>query len=195
MTRCRTHRINRSFLICAGILGLVGPVGAAERPAPDLAVGKAIYEQHCARCHGITGQGDGRDAKRLYPRPRDLTAGIFKFRSTASGTSPTDEDLFQTLTNGLTAGGMPDWSHLDESLRWQLVSYLRTLSPNFEANPPQSVSLGQDPSVKHADLAQGNRVRIAAAAIAPTLRQVGRPNGPIPVIHQRGRGRTVASSG
>ncbi len=158
MRRCRIHRIKRSSLICAGILGFLSPAGAAERPAPDLAVGKAAYDQQCARCHGITGGGDGRDAKRLFPRPQDLTAGTFKFRSTASGTSPTDDDLFETLTNGLTAGGMPDWGHLDEALRWQLVSYLKTLSPNFESNPPQPVPLGQDPGIKHADLARGKQV-------------------------------------
>ena len=48
--------------------------------------GKATFEQHCARCHGPEGKGDGPDAKRVPVVPRDLTEGLFKFQSTAQGT-------------------------------------------------------------------------------------------------------------
>jgi cytochrome c oxidase cbb3-type subunit 2 len=114
--------------------------------------------QQCARCHGDAGKGDGYYGKRLYPKPRDLTSGVYKFRSTASGTSPTDEDLFHTVTHGLPAGNMPDWPHLDEATRWQLVYYLKTLSPAFTDQPPQPVDIGRDPGVKHADLKRGRAV-------------------------------------
>jgi len=161
---------------------LVAPSAVAEtiaghRPSPDLAVGRAAYQQHCARCHGVEGRGDGYDAKRLYPRPRDLTEGIFKFRSTATGTTPTDEDLFNTLTNGLPGTGMPDWSHLDEGARWQLVAYLTSLSAAFTDAPPESVNLGTDPGPKRADHAQGHAVyeKLGCAACHGLG---GRGNGP-----------------
>ena len=95
----RDHRIHWPRVLTLVIaLGMPHGFAAAARPSRDLAAGKAAYEQSCARCHGATGAGDGVDAKRFYPRPRDLTMGVYKFRSTASGTPPTDDDLFQTMT-------------------------------------------------------------------------------------------------
>ncbi len=135
----------------------LSPQAEAAKPEPDLAAGRAAYGQYCARCHGPQAAGDGYDAKRLYPRPRNLTEGVFKFRSTATGTAPTDEDLFRTLTNGLPGSGMPDWRHLDEAVRWQLVYYVKSLSSVEQDAPAQPVDLGRDPGPRHADLAAGKR--------------------------------------
>lgn len=142
------------------VLGLVAliPSAFAEQPSPDTEAGRVAYEQHCSRCHGITGKGDGFYGKRLYPKPRDLTSGIFKFRSTESGSAPTDDDLFYTLSHGLNAGGMPDWVHLDEATRWQLVYYLKTLTPVFEDQPAVPITIGQDPGAKAANLARGKQL-------------------------------------
>ena len=130
----------------------------SSKPAPDSAAGKVAFLQSCARCHGLTGAGDGRDAVRLFPRPRNLTEGVFKFRSPASGTPPTDDDLFTTVTHGLNAGGMPDWSQLDDATRWQLVAYVKSLSPAFTDAKPEPVNLGHDPGARHADPKQGRAV-------------------------------------
>lgn len=146
-----------------------GASAAAEPPAPparqasepgraDLKAGKAAYEQSCARCHGVEGRGDGVDARRFYPRPRDLTMGVYKFRSTASGTPPSDEDLFRTITDGLPGSHMPDWQHLDEPTRWQLVYYLKSLSPVFEQTKSDPLAIAADPGAAHTDLAAGKAV-------------------------------------
>ena len=50
-----------------------------------------LYRQHCAHCHGITGDGAGPTAAFLNPYPRDYRAGKFKFRSTPIGVPPTHE--------------------------------------------------------------------------------------------------------
>ncbi len=165
-----------ALILCAGGLGLAAPAKADDRPAPDPAAGQAAFQQHCSRCHGVTGAGDGRDAKRLFPRPRDLTSGVFKFRSTATDTVATDDDLFHTLDHGLTPGGMPDWSHLDESTRWQLVYYLKTLSTKFETNPPEVVDIGKDPGPRATNLAKGKEVyeKLGCAACHGAT---GRANG------------------
>ena len=150
---------------------------AAERPLPDLKAGRSAYDQHCARCHGDAAKGDGVDAKRFYPRPRDLTMGIYKFRTTASGTPPSDEDLFRTVTAGLPGTNMPDWQHLDEAARWQLVYYLKSLSPVFEQTTPAPIEAPPDPGPKRTDRARGKAVYEEMGCAACHGPQ-GRANGP-----------------
>jgi len=58
------------------LLGLVA-VGAAtvgcgaDEPPAD--TGRALYVQHCASCHGVSGKGDGPAGESLKKRPVDLT--------------------------------------------------------------------------------------------------------------------------
>src|SRR5438874_204311 len=71
-------------------------------PSADLvARGEEEYAEHCIGCHGAKGDGNGLAATFLFPRPRDFTIGAFKFRSTPSGSLPTDGDLFRTVTRGV----------------------------------------------------------------------------------------------
>ncbi len=176
----RLHSRIRSVLwaVAAFLLSWPGAEAATgERPLPDLKAGKTAYDQHCARCHGDTGKGDGVDAQRFYPRPRDLTFGVYKFRTTASGTPPSDEDLFRTITAGLPGTNMPDWQHLDEATRWRLVDYLKSLSPVFEQTAPAPVEAAPDPGPKRADLTRGNAVYEELGCAACHGPQ-GRANGP-----------------
>lgn len=177
MINARRIRLVLSLVVSSGGFLTVLSSAEAAKPDPDPASGQSLYLQSCARCHGVDGKGDGPDAKRLYPKPRDLTSGVFKFRSTATGTAPTDEDLFHTITAGLPAAGMPDWQHLDEAARWQLVSYVKGLSSVFQDSPPQPVDLGRDPGAARVDLKQGRAVyeKLGCAACHGAT---GRANGP-----------------
>ena len=61
---------------------LAGTITRTEihQPTPSpklLALGKQIYTQQCAACHGTTGQGDGEAAYLLFPKPRDLVAARY----------------------------------------------------------------------------------------------------------------------
>jgi len=149
---------------------------SAGEPAPDLRAGAAAYTQSCARCHGATGRGDGLDAKRFYPRPRNLALGVYKFRSTASGTPPTDADLFRTITQGLPGTNMPDWPHLGEETRWQLVDYLKSLSPAFAQTAPVPVAVTSDPGPAHVKLSEG-RALYEKLGCAACHGSAGRANG------------------
>ncbi|MBF2053400.1 MAG: cytochrome c, partial [Candidatus Sericytochromatia bacterium] len=80
--------------------GLWHSSSAAEAPVPDPANGKKLYTQHCALCHGKTGQGDGMAGKSLKPPPRDFTQGKFKF-------SKDDAGLLAFIKKG--KGAMPAW--------------------------------------------------------------------------------------
>lgn len=158
MTSGRLHRLPRILpaLMLAVLLGIgSSAVAFADQSPPDLGAGQAAYRQSCARCHGDSGRGDGLDAKRFFPRPRDFIAGVYKFRSTASGTPPTDDDLFRSVTHGLPGTNMSDWPHLDEPTRWQLVYYLKSLSPVFEHTKPVPVLVADDPGPQRADREKG----------------------------------------
>lgn len=97
----------------------------------ETARGRALYAAQCASCHGAIGAGDGALAAFLHPRPRDFTSGLFKVRSTESGT-PTDEDLYGIITQGMPGGAMPSFSHLSEQARRDLVAYVKHLSRKEE---------------------------------------------------------------
>lgn len=134
-------RSRRAIVALAALaaLGWGGAAAAAEAPKPDLGTdaqrqaGKKVYDQYCAQCHGDDGAGDGIAALRLHPRPRDFTSGKFKFRSTATGYLPTDDDLRRTIRDGLPYTGMANFDTLlsDEQVT-DVVEYLKTFSADFE---------------------------------------------------------------
>src|SRR3977135_1549450 len=84
---------------------LTWPPGAAL--PPNIRLGARVFARRCAVCHGPDGRGNGPAAPSLIPRPRDFTLGLYKFKSTSPGTPPTDDDLVNTVTNGLQASAMP----------------------------------------------------------------------------------------
>lgn len=92
--------------------------------------GEKLYGWHCLPCHGPEGKGDGPNAARLGLRPRDLTRGLFKLKTSPAGQGPFDDDLYRTITAGLPVRFMPSFREpLDPDDRWALVAFLRTLSP------------------------------------------------------------------
>ncbi len=55
--------------------------------------GEAQYKRFCIGCHGPLGDGEGENSSWVDPKPRNFTLGIFKCRSTPSGTLPLDQCL------------------------------------------------------------------------------------------------------
>jgi mono/diheme cytochrome c family protein len=110
------------------------PVAARPAATRDTVKrGHELYEANCVQCHGPEGRGDGYGAPFLVPPPRDLTEAQFKFRTTATGQLPSDDDLFRTISRGASGTGMPPWQYLlsDED-RWALVDYVKSLDARFE---------------------------------------------------------------
>ena len=88
------------------------PAGTENRELDEAAV-EAIYRKRCAVCHGVDGDGEGPAADRLYPRPRDFTLALFKYKTTDANTEfPSDDDLRKTIRDGLPGTGMPGWKSL-----------------------------------------------------------------------------------
>jgi mono/diheme cytochrome c family protein len=121
--------------------------------------GKAVYDAHCVECHGPTGKGDGPASPFLTPRPRDFTSGKYKIRSTETSNVPTDDDLIQSVGQGLYGSAMPGWATLLPAgdIR-DVVSYIKTMSPRFVNEPPTVVTLGPQVTSSPESIARGNGV-------------------------------------
>jgi cytochrome c oxidase cbb3-type subunit 2 len=135
---------------------------AGEAQAAPTA-GERIYLESCAACHGQRGDGKGPEADRLKTKPRDFTSGIYKFRSTPSGSLPLDEDIFRTISRGVRTTSMLAQLHLSEKERWAVTEYLKTFSPRFKAEKtPEAVSIPAQPSPNAELIAFGKRMYIDA---------------------------------
>ena len=80
----------------------------AGKPAAASA-GKKLYAQNCAQCHGNHLEGMG-------PAPSLQSASV---RQAKPG------ELFWFITNGKPDSGMPAWSSLPKSQRWEIVSFVQ----------------------------------------------------------------------
>jgi len=95
--------------------------------------GKKHYRRYCVGCHGPLGDGNGENAQWIDPKPRDFTAATFKCRSTPTGTLPTDQDLYNSVGRGFTNSNMPHWDALTDQNRIDLVAFIKTFSPRWQA--------------------------------------------------------------
>jgi mono/diheme cytochrome c family protein len=166
----------------------------AERPATSAALverGRSLYAENCAQCHGESGAGDGFGAPFLVPPPRDLVAAEYKFRTTSSGSLPTDEDLFRIISRGANGTGMPPWQHLlNADDRWALVEYVTTLSPRFaRTRTRQPMTLTGAPE-GDGDPARGREV-YTKMQCAQCHGEDGRGTGPSALDQKDSKGRFV----
>jgi len=158
-TVSRPSRIGLALSLWIFFSGPAQSEPAGSQGSSQLNVGKAVYEAHCAQCHGATGKGDGIASALLNPRPRNFTTGLFKFRSTESGSLPTDEDLTSTVKNGLHGTAMPDWAKFitGDSLR-DVVDYVKTFSPRFQKDKPKPIHVSAQVPFSAASAANGKKV-------------------------------------
>lgn len=165
------------------------PAAERMRDAEFLKRGKYIYYYRCMPCHGVMGEGDGPAAASMWPRPRDFTTENFanetlqpkfKFRTTKQGWLPTDEDLFRTISRGLTGTDMEGWADvLSADEIWQVIAHLKTLSPAW--NDPEHIARNpNDPVVvkEYTEFERSSPVIDYAAlqppAVTPRLIQEGK---------------------
>ena len=135
---------------------------AASVPAADLGSvekGRQLFAVNCALCHGERGDGKGQAAGRLQTAPRDLTKGVYKFRSTGSSRPPTDSDLTRTISLGIPGTAMVPQGDLDEAEIRSLVDFIKTLSNKFSENPnPRPLPIPLPPANNAAALSAGRKV-------------------------------------
>lgn len=108
----------------------------------NAATGKELYRRFCIGCHGVNGDGKGVSAIDVQgplgdPLPRNFTLGLFKCRSTPTGSLPLDRDIYDTITRGIYTTYMPNWSALTPQNRADLVAYVKTFSDRFKTDEPE----------------------------------------------------------
>jgi mono/diheme cytochrome c family protein len=107
------------------------PVAATEEAVDD---GMFNYMKHCQSCHGQNGDGNGQRAESLSVKPADFTNAAMMHEHT-------DGELYWQITHGRPP--MPGFqSKLNDTERWELVDYIRTLSQQPAATEPAAPAAG-----------------------------------------------------
>jgi mono/diheme cytochrome c family protein len=88
---------------------------------PDTNEGKAIYQQKCAPCHGISGLGDGE-------RAQDLPNLVTPIGSLDVARQASPAEWFNVVTEGNLERFMPPFTSLTDRQRWDVVAYAFSLS-------------------------------------------------------------------
>jgi len=82
--------------------------------ADAVSAGQRLFEDHCSKCHGEDAQGRGKRPSLRSDRVQQATDG----------------EIFWLLKNGNLAKGMPTWASLPEPMRWQIITFVKSLGPN-----------------------------------------------------------------
>jgi mono/diheme cytochrome c family protein len=79
--------------------------------ADAVSAGREIYQDRCKKCHGDDGEGRGKKPTLRSSRVQNATDG----------------EIFWLLKNGNRAKGMPTWSAMPDQMRWQVITYVKSL--------------------------------------------------------------------
>jgi high-affinity iron transporter len=103
----------------------------------SLANGKRIFENNCAVCHGIKGNGDGPMARQFDPSP-----AVLSDPKLTGDKNTIAYDNFEVINVGIANTTMMGWAGvLTETQIWDVTYYLRTFSNVSLKLPPVNVEL------------------------------------------------------
>jgi len=90
-----------------------------QKGPESISNGKALFEKHCASCHGKGGLGDGKKASELKTDPGDFSKAEFQ--------SQPDGSLFFKTSEG--RDDMPSFKKkiTEPNDIWDVVNFMRTL--------------------------------------------------------------------
>ncbi|SJM30580.1 cbb3-type cytochrome c oxidase subunit II [Mesorhizobium delmotii] len=161
------------------------PLYIAKPPTASQAIidrGKEVWQiAKCWECHGQGGKGDGQKAAGLKDDlgfsivPADLTSGQFK-----SGAAV--EDIFRTMTTGLSGTPMPSYrDSLPEEDRWALSYYVLALSAYKDPLTLQPLTISDTDRAALNDLtleaASPDRAYVPGGGPAQKASELGEGNG------------------
>jgi len=106
--------------VSADAFGIQELLKTWEQPPQSHATATELYAVHCSACHGDSGNGKGRAAASLFPKPLDFRSGRFRLISTDNGVA-TVEDVATSIRDGIPGTSMSSFSHLGEAAVQQLA--------------------------------------------------------------------------
>jgi mono/diheme cytochrome c family protein len=80
-----------------------------------IAAGNRIFLDKCAKCHGDDGTGRKKKPSLRTDRVQHATDG----------------EIFWLLKNGSLKHGMPSWSSMPEPMRWQVITFVKSLGTGW----------------------------------------------------------------
>ncbi len=123
-----------TWAIVAALAILLDPQAAAAgtpidaMTSEDLENGERLFRVHCARCHGMLGDGgEGPSLKRA-----ELVH------------APDDERLFLVINEGIPGTGMPSTFAPNNTELWQMAAYVRALGRLPAEEPPGDAAKGKE---------------------------------------------------
>jgi mono/diheme cytochrome c family protein len=171
-------------------MGMESHIGKITGHAKDA---KADYRRYCVSCHGELGDGNGESFPWVDPKPRDFQLGVFKCRSTPTGTLPLDEDLFDTIARGLDRSNMPQWSTFTKQERADLVAWVKHFSPRWvNEKPGTPIQIPPEPEVTAERIKAGRDV-FARVQCWKCHGVEGKANGPSAATLTDDLGRSIAA--
>jgi len=137
-------------------IGMESHIGNLTGHARDAA---PTYRRYCVGCHGPLGDGNGENFPWVDPKPRDFQLGVFKCRSTPTGTLPIDQDLFDAITRGFDRSVMPPWNTFTKQERADLVAWVKHFSPRWANEKPGTpITIPPEPELTAERIKAGREV-------------------------------------
>ena len=124
------------------MLAALGSAGALELPsAPlDTAIGRQVFAESCASCHGSRGLGDG-------PTARTLSTAVPAIGSAAATPNLTPTLAYDVASVGINGTAMPAFgASLTAQQRWDVVNYVYKLRGQPMSLPSQPIVAGTNAS-------------------------------------------------
>ena len=87
-----------------------------------MAKGHDLFHRYCARCHGESAQGSGNIPSLVDGALETVTPG----------------EVFWFVTKGSPDNGMPSWAKLPRNVRWESVTYVKSLGLSAPGTSPES---------------------------------------------------------
>ncbi len=127
--------------------GTVARTFTDEPVVGDAANGEKLYTEHCVKCHGEDGSGEGEGTGVTLSRERTFLVMPASISNSGFLASASDQMIKQVIINGRRLSGMPSFGHdrLQESEINDLVAYVRS----FEEQERQVEALDEDERPTH----------------------------------------------
>lgn len=123
---------NRKLALGIGLLAISLVISACSNEEPKAPpglliespqarqAGGALFENNCAICHGVNGNGQGRRQEGMNPPPANLTLPPWSDPGSAG-------KVFLVIRHGVRGTAMPAWPAFSDEQVWDLVAFIVSL--------------------------------------------------------------------